>query len=159
MFGAGRVAVMWCCAVMIPEEGLDLLTACLQTGRKTFAAAVPPLAIQFNSSHTPILFLFCGETTRHLRSHSWFWSCNVHWMRAIWLVFPSFLFLFFGGEGKVHLVATWPWGCLREYFSWGSWLLLAAKSHTCITWKALHRFHRLDSDFKNALKRDNLTGI
>lgn len=52
MFGAGRVAVMWCCAIMIPEEGLDLLTACLQTGRKTFAAAVPPLAIQFNSSHS-----------------------------------------------------------------------------------------------------------
>lgn len=141
MFGAGRVAVMWCCAVMIPEERLDLLTACLQTGRKTFAAAVPPLAIQFNSSHTLIHFLFWEKQLASSEATPGFEGA----MSIGWEPFGGGFrpFCSFFGEEKVHLVATWPWGCHREYFSGGSWLLLAAKSHTCITWKALHRFHRL----------------
>lgn len=55
----GVVGIMWCCAVMFPEEGLDLLTALFTNrGEKTFAAAVPPLSTQFISSITLILILF-----------------------------------------------------------------------------------------------------
>lgn len=122
--------------------GGSRFTYCMLTNREEdicCSSSTTRLSIQLIPHSYP--FPLLEETTRHLRSHSWFWSCNVHWVIAICLGFPSLLFLF--GEGKVHLVATWPWGCHREHFSWGSWLLLAAKSHTCITWKALHRFHRL----------------
>lgn len=137
--------VMWCCAVMFPEEGLDLLTACLQTvGRKTFAAVVPPLSTQFISSHTLIHFLLLGggKQLSTFRIDSWFYQAETpHWVgwvgRSLGWRFPSFLFHF----GIVRLAPTGrPWGCHRAHFSWEAGPLLAANCQTCITWKVLHRF-------------------
>lgn len=67
-------AIMWCCAVMFPEGGLDLLTAVLQTvgGRH--------LQQQFhhsplNSFHPILLSISSyGETTLHLSIDSWFYQ-------------------------------------------------------------------------------------
>lgn len=59
MLGAGLDS---CAAVQLcPEESLSLLTACYKQGEKTFAAVVPPLAIQFISAHTLIHFLLWGN--------------------------------------------------------------------------------------------------
>lgn len=96
------VGVMWCCAVMFPEEGLDLLTACLQTVGGRY------LLQQFhhsplNSFHPILLSISSfGETTLHLRIQSWFYQTPL-WVGglAVWLAFPSFLFRF----GIVRLVA------------------------------------------------------
>lgn len=124
--------VMWCCAVMFSEEGLELLTACLQTvGRKIFAAVVPPL----NSFHPILLSISSfGETTLHLRIDSWFYQAETsHWWVG-WPFgwrFPSLMFLF----GIVQLGGLEA--AIEHIFSW---LVLAANCQTCITWKALHRF-------------------
>lgn len=128
------VGVMWCCAVMFPEEGI-LLTACLQTvRRKTFAPAVPPLStIHFIQYSYP--FCLFEETTGHFRIDSWLYqdemlNGQVGWRGAVSIAFCSLM-------GKVHLDPTGrPWGCHREHFSWGG----GSKCQTCITWKVLHRF-------------------
>lgn len=77
--GCWGFGVMCCCAVMFPGEGLDLLTARLQTvGREIFAAAVPSL----NSFHPTLLSIssFGGETTLHRRIDSLVLSSwNAHW--------------------------------------------------------------------------------
>lgn len=54
--------VMWCCAVMFLENR-SRFTYCKFTnsGRKTFAAAVPPLSTQLISAQTLIHFLFLGR--------------------------------------------------------------------------------------------------
>lgn len=79
----------------------------------------------------------------------------VRWL-AVWLAFPSFLFLF----GIIRLAPTGrPWGCHRAHFSWGRWLLLAAFCQTCITWKVLHRFFKISRKKNCTQKRDSLTGM
>lgn len=64
----------WYCAVMFPENR-SRFTYCIFTnsGRKTFAAAVPPLSTQIISSHPLIHFLFRGgKQLSTSGSSSWF---------------------------------------------------------------------------------------
>lgn len=85
--------VMWCCAVMFPEEGLDLLTASLQTegGRH--------LLQQFHHSplnlshHILNRFPLLGKQLSASGSIPGLikLKCpSVGWL-VVWLVFPSFL--------------------------------------------------------------------
>lgn len=118
MLGAGLWTHVVLCGY-VPWGG-SRFTYCMLTnsGRKIFVAVVPPLSSQFISSHTLIHFLFWGNNSplqdRFLVLSSW----NAHWWVGgliVWLVFPSFLFLF----GIVRLAPTGrPWGCHREHFSW-----------------------------------------
>lgn len=139
---------VWCWALWghvvlcsYDSRGGSRFTYCMLTNREEdicCSSSTTLHSIQLIPHSYP--FPLLGETTRHLRSHSWFLKlkCPLRFQ----LGFPSLLFLFLGGKSP-HSARSRPWGCHREHFSWGSWLLLAAKSHTCITWKALHRFYRL----------------
>lgn len=86
--------VMWCCAVVFPEERLDLLTACLQTvGRRYLLQQFHHSPL--NSFH-PILLSISGRQLSTSGSFPGFIKLNLAGWLAVWLVFPSFLFPFCG---------------------------------------------------------------
>ncbi len=94
--------VMWCCAVMFPAEGLDLLTACLQTEGGRY------LLQQFHHSihfiHYSYPFPLLGKQLSTSGSIPGFIMLKRPFVGglAVWLLFPSFLCLF----GIVHLAPT-----------------------------------------------------
>lgn len=106
--------VMWCCAVMFPEEGLDLLTACLQTvgGRHLLQQFHHSPLIHFSPYSYP--FPLLGKQLSTSGSIPGFIKLKRPLVVG-WLLFPSCLFHF----GIVRLAPTGrTWDCHRAHFSW-----------------------------------------
>lgn len=125
----GVLGVMWCCAVMLPEEGL-LLTACLQTvRRKIFCWSSSTTLHSFHFIQYSYPFSLLGK---QLATSGSIPGYKLKCPLDGWCAGVSILFVI------VHLSPTGrPSGCHSEQFSWEAG---SANCQTCITWKVLYRF-------------------